>query len=136
MRFGEEDSRAVRWQRDPAKLPIADFRVVVVGAGFAGICAAVRLKEMGIPFTVLEKNDNIGGTWWENRYPGCAVDTPNHFYSYSFNTNPNWQRHFSRRDEILAYIDDTADKYRLREHIRLGVEVTRAEFDEATRSGG
>ena len=130
MRFGEEDSRAVRWQHDLAKLPIADFRVVVVGAGFAGICAAVRLKEMGIPFTVFDKNDNIGGTWWENRYPGCAVDTPNHFYSYSFNTNPSWKRHFSRRDEILAYIEDTADKYGLRDHIRLGVEVMRAEFDE------
>ena len=130
MRFGEADSRAVRWQCHPAKLPIAGFHVVVIGAGFAGICAAVRLKEMGIPFTVLEKNDNIGGTWWENRYPGCAVDTPNHFYSYSFNTNPNWKRHFSRRDEILAYIEDTADKYGLREHIWLGVEVMRAEFDE------
>jgi 4-hydroxyacetophenone monooxygenase len=130
MRFGEEDTRSVRWQFDPAGLRLEDFRVVVVGAGLAAICVGVRLKEMGIPFVILEKNQNIGGTWWENEYPGCAVDTPNHFFSYSFNTNPHWTRHFSRRDEILAYIKSTADKYEIGQYIRLGVEVTRAKFDE------
>jgi 4-hydroxyacetophenone monooxygenase len=110
MRFGDEDTRAVRWQRAPGNLPIQDFQVIVIGAGLAGICAAVRLKELGIPFIVLEKNADVGGTWWENTYPGCAVDTPNHFFSYSFNPNTKWTRHFSRRDEILAYIKDTARK--------------------------
>jgi 4-hydroxyacetophenone monooxygenase len=130
MRFGPEDTRAVHWRRTPSAVALRDFRVVIVGAGFAGICAAVRLKEMGIPFVILEKNDNVGGTWWENQYPGCAVDTPNHFFSYSFNPNPSWSRHFSRRDEILGYIEATADKYDVRRHVRFGVEVTSAEFDE------
>lgn len=131
MRFGDEDTRSVRWQFAPATLRIEKFHVVVIGAGLAGICTGVRLKEMGIPFVVLEKNESVGGTWWENEYPGCAVDTPNHFFSYSFNTNPKWTRHFSRRDEILAYIEATAEKYSVGNHIRFGVEVLRAEFDEA-----
>jgi 4-hydroxyacetophenone monooxygenase len=130
MRFGETDTRAVSWRDERATAAAKDFRVVIIGAGFAGICAAVRLKEMGIPFVILEKNENVGGTWWENEYPGCAVDTPNHFFSYSFNPKPDWSRHFSRRDEILAYIEATADKYAIRQNIRFGVEVTRAEFDE------
>jgi 4-hydroxyacetophenone monooxygenase len=130
-RLGDEDTRAVRWQRDPRHLRVQDFKVVVIGAGFAGLCAGIRLKELGIPFEILEKNHDIGGTWLENEYPGCAVDTPNHFYSYSFNPNAKWSRHFSRRDEILAYIEATAEAFNLRPHIRCGVEVTVAAFDEA-----
>ena len=132
MRFGEEDTRAVRWHRDPAKLPLQDFKVVVIGAGFGGLCAAIRLKQLGIPFEVLEKNADVGGTWLENGYPGCAVDTPNHFYSYSFHVNNRWTRHFSRRDEILAYINDVAETHGLRPHIRFGAEATGAAFDEGT----
>ncbi len=130
MSFGEEDTRAVQWQRDPAALPVQDFKVIVIGAGLGGLCAAIRLKQLGIPFAVLEKNDDVGGTWLENTYPGCAVDTPNHFYSYSFHTNNRWTRHFSQRDEILAYIRDVVQTYGLREHIRFGVEARRAVFDE------
>ena len=84
-RLSPEDARAVRWRRDG--VDARGFKVVIVGAGFSGLCAGVRLKEMGIPFEILEKNSDVGGTWLENRYPGCAVDTPNHFYSYSFNQN-------------------------------------------------
>jgi hypothetical protein len=80
MRFGEEDTRSVRWQQDPATLRIESFYALVIGAGLAGICAAARLKEKGIPFVVLEKNENAGGTWWESEYPDCVVDTPNHFF--------------------------------------------------------
>ncbi len=129
-RLGEEDTRAVRWQRDPARLGIDAFKVVVIGAGFAGLCAAIRLKELGIPFEILEKNEGVGGTWLENDYPGCAVDTPNHFYSSSFNSNNKWSRHFSQRDEILAYIEATAAKYDLCKYNRFGTEATIAEFDE------
>ena len=129
-RLGDEDTRSVHWQRDPERLPIRNFKVIIIGAGFAGLCAAIRLKELGIPFVILEKNQDVGGTWLENVYPGCAVDTPNHFYSYSFNPNDKWSRHFSRRDEILAYIAATTDKYGLRQDIRFGAEVTTAEFDE------
>ncbi|MBV9251763.1 MAG: NAD(P)/FAD-dependent oxidoreductase [Acetobacteraceae bacterium] len=127
----DADRRAVRWQRDTAGRHIESFKVLIVGAGFAGLCAGIRLKELGIPFEILDKNPSAGGTWLENSYPGCAVDTPNHFYSFSFNPNNAWSRHFSRRDEILAYIEDTADKYDLWPHIRFGVEVTTAEFVES-----
>ena len=130
IRLGAVDSRAVRWRRDG--VVAAGFKVVIVGAGLSGLCAAVRLKELGVPFVILEKNQAVGGTWLENRYPGCAVDTPNHFYSYSFHPNEDWTRHFSGRDEILGYINVTADKYDLRRHIRFGVEVTGAVFDEAS----
>ena len=129
-RLGDEDTRSVHWQRNPERLPIRNFKVIIIGAGFAGLCAGIRLKELGIPFVILEKNQDVGGTWLENVYPGCAVDTPNHFYSYSFNANDKWSRHFSRRDEILAYISGTTDKYGLRQDIRFGAEVTTAEFDE------
>ena len=129
-RLGREDTRAVRWQRDPAMLPLEDFRVIIIGAGFAGLGAAIRLQQMGIRFTILEKNDAVGGTWLENEYPGCAVDTPNHFFCYSFRPNNRWTRHFSRRDEIRAYIEDAAAQHELHRHIRFGVEATDAEFDE------
>jgi 4-hydroxyacetophenone monooxygenase len=129
-RLGSEDARAVHLRRDD--VAAGDFKVIIIGAGFSGLCAGIRLQELGISFEILEKNPDVGGTWLENEYPGCAVDTPNHFYSYSFNQNEKWTRHFSRRDEILSYIGATADKYDLRRHIRFGVEVTEASFDEAS----
>jgi 4-hydroxyacetophenone monooxygenase len=128
--LGDVDTRVVQWRRDPAALPREDFKVVIIGAGFSGICAGIRLQEAGIPFVILEKNETVGGTWYENQYPGCGVDTPNHFYSFSFNLNNSWSRHFSKRDEIWQYIEQTADKYDLRKHIRFGIEVSEAAFDE------
>jgi 4-hydroxyacetophenone monooxygenase len=129
-RLSDDDTRAVHWRRPGVST--RGFNVVIIGAGFSGLCAAIRLKELGVPFEILEKNQDVGGTWLENEYPGCAVDTPNHFYSYSFNPNEKWTRHFSRRDEILAYIGSTADKFDLRPHIRFGNEVTAAAFNEKT----
>ena len=128
----DQASRAVQWRRQPSQDTLDSFKVVIIGAGFSGLCTAIRLQDMGIPFEILEKNPEVGGTWLENQYPGCAVDTPNHFYSYSFNPNEKWTRHFSRRDEILAYINATADKFDLRRHIRFNAEVTRTAFNEAT----
>ncbi len=126
------DPRAVHWTGVPSPADVQAFKVVIIGARFSGLCAAIRLKDLGIPFEIIEKNPDVGGTWLENAYPGCAVDTPNHFYSYSFNPNEAWSRHFSRRDELLAYIRATVDKYGLRPHIRFGTEVTAAAFDEGT----
>jgi 4-hydroxyacetophenone monooxygenase len=131
LRLGETDTRALQWREDPASLDRAGFQVVIVGAGLSGVCAGIRLKQAGVPFVILERNATVGGTWHENAYPGCGVDTPIHFYSYSFNPNPDWARHFSLRDEIQAYIEDTVDKFGLRAHIRFGVEVDGAQFDEA-----
>ncbi|MCX4174538.1 MULTISPECIES: flavin-containing monooxygenase [Paraburkholderia] len=131
LRLGNVDTRALQWRSDPGSFRRDAFKVVIVGAGLSGVCAGIRLKEAGIPFVILERNTGVGGTWFENHYPGAGVDTPNQFYSYSFNPNPDWSRHFSLQNEIWKYIDDTVDKFDLRQHIRFGVEVTGANFDEA-----
>lgn len=132
MQFSGVDSRALQWTGAQAPSRAKGFRVVVIGAGFAGICAAIRLKQAGIPYVVIEKNDAVGGTWYENTYPGCAVDTPNHFFSYSFRPHNDWSRHFSRQKEILDYIGDTAREYDVVGNIRFGTEVEKAEFDPET----
>src|SRR3546814_17923532 len=75
------DPQTVRWRAAPDPKRLADFRVLVVGAGFSGVGMGVKLKEAGIPFTIIEKYDDVGGTWYENTYPGIGVDTANHFYS-------------------------------------------------------
>ena len=107
----------------------ADFKVLIIGAGMSGLLAGVRLKEAGIPFVIVEKNDDVGGTWYENRYPGCRVDSPNHVYSYSFRPQ-DWPQHFSNRDALYGYFASTADEYGLRPHIRFETEVQAARFDE------
>ena len=78
------DGRDLHWVDDVPDERRAGFHVVVIGAGMSGLLAAIRLGRAGIPFTVVEKNAGAGGTWWENRYPGCRVDIGNHFYCYSF----------------------------------------------------
>jgi cation diffusion facilitator CzcD-associated flavoprotein CzcO len=92
---------------------------------------AIRLKQAGIhDFVVLEKDDDIGGTWRDNSYPGCACDVPSMMYSFSFEQNPDWSRMFAEQHEIFEYLRHCVDKYRLRRHIRLGAEFTGAEYDE------
>ncbi len=106
------------------------FRVVVIGAGVSGLLAAIRLREAGIDHVVLEKNDDVGGTWLENAYPGAGVDTPSHLYSYSFAPRP-WSTHFGKRDEVLTYLREVADDHDLRKVIRFGTEVASAVWDDA-----
>jgi len=107
------------------------FRVIVIGAGVAGLCAAIRLQGAGIPFVLIEKNDEVGGTWYENRYPGAGVDTPNHIYSYSF-AKGDWSRYFALRGEIQQYFEDVADRFGVRRHIRLRTTVQSAHYDESS----
>jgi 4-hydroxyacetophenone monooxygenase len=130
LRFAADDARALQWRRDPAKLSLDTFKVIVIGAGISGICAGIRLQEAGIPFEIYEKNAELGGTWYENDYPDCGVDTANHIYSFSFNPKADWTRHFSKRAEILNYIRDTADKYALPEHIRFATDVESLQWDD------
>jgi 4-hydroxyacetophenone monooxygenase len=112
----------------------ADFHVIVIGAGMSGLLAALRLGQAGVRYTLLEKNADVGGTWFENSYPGCRVDLPNHFYSFSFEPNHDWSNHYSRRDELLAYFQRIADKYGVREHARFETEVLAADYDAARSS--
>lgn len=103
--------------------------VIVIGAGMSGICAAVKLKRAGITdFTVLEKAKDVGGTWRDNTYPGLRCDVPSAFYQYTFDRNPDWSHFFSAGAEIHDYFRGAVDRFGLAQHIRLGVEVTSAEF--------
>ncbi len=105
--------------------------VLIVGAGFAGLGTAIRLLQQGIDdFVVLERADEVGGTWRDNTYPGAACDIPSLLYSYGFEQNPDWSRAYSGSAEILGYIKTMVDKYSLSRFIRFGVNVTGLEFDE------
>ncbi|MGY4101864.1 flavin-containing monooxygenase [Nocardia sp. R16R-3T] len=115
----------------PAALP-AGFKVLIIGAGLSGIALGIKLKAAGVPFTIVEKNHDIGGTWLENTYPGCGVDTPSHLYSFSFAPNAEWTRFFAKRPEVYSYLRKLVDEHGLGEFIEFGVEVRRAEYDPAT----
>lgn len=98
---------------------------IIIGGGISGMCAAVEMQKFGIDYVIFEKNDEFGGTWWENRYPGCGVDTPNLTYTFSFRPN-DWTKHFPLRDEIKDYLLETAEEYGLRDHARFGTTVEEA----------
>jgi cation diffusion facilitator CzcD-associated flavoprotein CzcO len=106
------------------------MRFVVIGAGMAGVLAAIKLREAGFTdITVYEKADRLGGTWRENTYPGIACDVPSHLYTYTFAPNPEWSHAFAPGPEILAYFEGVAHRYGVDELIRLGREVRRLEYD-------
>lgn len=110
-----------------------DFEVAVIGSGFSGLGMAIKLKEAGIhAFVVLEKAQQIGGTWRENIYPGCACDVPSHMYSFSFERKPDWSRMYSSQPEIFNYLKDCVEKHELMPYIRFGAEVSEAVFDETS----
>ncbi len=128
------DPRGLVWRDRPTDAALKAFHVVVIGAGMSGMCAAIRLQQAGIPFTIIEKNSTVSGTWFENSYPGCGVDTPNHFYSYSFEPNHDWSHFYAKRDELWQYFEGVADKHDLRRRTHFGTEVTACTFDVATQS--
>ena len=105
-------------------------RVAIIGAGFSGLGAGVRLRQAGVAdFLILERAAAVGGTWRDNTYPGCSCDIPSHLYSFSFAPNPGWAHSFSRQPEIWDYLEQVADRYGLRGHLRLGTEVAGARWD-------
>lgn len=106
------------------------MRVAIVGTGFAGLGAAIALQRQGIDHTILERAGDIGGTWRDNRYPGCRCDVPSHLYSFSFAPNPHWSETYSPQPEIFAYLRKTAESYGVIERIRFGHEVQEAAWDE------
>ena len=114
------------------KSPAAEtFRVLVIGAGFSGLLMSIQLSKSGIAHTVIEKNAKVGGTWYENRYPGAGVDTPSHLYSFSFFQRPDWPHYFSKRNEVYAYLESIADAYDVRKNIRFETEVVAARWNDA-----
>jgi len=112
-------------------LPAETLDVLIVGAGFSGLGMAIKLLEAGTrSFLVIEKADDIGGTWYVNQYPGCACDIPSHLYSFSFDRNPDWSRMYSGRDEIQQYLKSCAQRYGLWPYIRVNTRMQEAVWDE------
>lgn len=108
--------------------------VAIIGTGFGGLGAAIRLKQDGEQdFVILERASEIGGTWRDNSYPGCACDVQSHLYSFSFDLNPNWSRSYSPQPEIWQYLKDCVQRHGLGPHLRLGREVKEARWDDARR---
>ncbi|HVM08698.1 MAG TPA: NAD(P)/FAD-dependent oxidoreductase [Acidimicrobiales bacterium] len=124
-----EDRRGPRFRKDELAAD-RDFRVAIIGAGMSGILAAHRLQQAGVEFTIFEKNDDVGGTWYENQYPGCRVDNPNHNYSYSFAQRHDWPFHYSPQPVLHRYFKECADAFDVRRHVRFETEVVSADWDE------
>ncbi|MFL6084527.1 MAG: flavin-containing monooxygenase [Mycobacterium sp.] len=127
MELDGRDSRAARSALEPA-----DFPVVVIGCGESGLLAGIRLKEAGIPFTIVEKNAGVGGTWWQNTYPGARVDVGNHFYCYSFEPTDQWTHFFAEQPELQAYFQSVMDRHDIGSHVLWETEVTEASWDDDT----
>ena len=105
--------------------------ILIVGAGFSGLGTAIRLRQEGYTdFVIVERGDDVGGTWHFNTYPGCGCDVPSHLYSFSFAPNPDWTRTYSRQPEIRAYLQRTADQFGVRPHVRTNTTVESAAWDE------
>jgi cation diffusion facilitator CzcD-associated flavoprotein CzcO len=110
-------------------------RIAVIGSGFAGLGAAVRLKQAGYDdFVVLERADDLGGTWRDNTYPGCACDVQSHLYSFSFAPNPEWSRAYSGASEIHDYLRRVATDFGVLPHLRYGAELRDAKWDDERRT--
>ncbi len=130
LNFNRADAKTVRWRKTPSRKFLDGFLAIVIGAGYSGLAMGAKLKEAGIPFLIIEKNADVGGTWYENTYPGVAVDTPNHFYSYSFRVNPDWDHYFAKGPEIISYIRRCCSEMGIAGQIRFGEEVNSAVWDK------
>jgi cation diffusion facilitator CzcD-associated flavoprotein CzcO len=113
-------------------MPNRIYDTLIVGAGFTGIGAAIKLSEAGVDdFVILERSNRVGGTWRDNTYPGAACDVPSLLYSYSFVKNPSWSRAYSPADEICRHIEDMVSNSGLEPKIQFGVEVNELVYDDA-----
>ena len=124
------DPRQPEWKLDEIA-PDTALNAVVIGAGFSGLLAGLRLKQAGVPFKIIEKSRDVGGTWWENTYPDCRTDVRSHIYTYSF-TQHDWETHFGRQDKIHEYLHQFAKDNGLLEHMVYGTEVTATRWNEDT----
>jgi 4-hydroxyacetophenone monooxygenase len=130
LAYSGEDRRGPNWTK--AELaPDKDFTVIVIGAGMSGILSGHRLDQAGVDFVILDKNDDVGGTWHESVYPGCRVDNPNHNYSFSFAQRHDWPFHYSTQDVLQRYFSDCTEAFGLRDRIRFGSSVELATWSES-----
>src|SRR6266545_4190213 len=106
-------------------------RVAIIGAGFAGLAVAAALQRARVDYVVFERAGDLGGTWRDNRYPGCQCDVPSHLYSLSFALNPEWSSTYPLQEEIWDYMRRCAERFGVLPRIRFGQEVLDACWDEA-----
>ena len=130
LQFDGVDPRAITWGDEIAEDVKAAAPVIVIGCGQAGILAGIRLAQAGLPFTIVDKNDGPGGTWWENRYPGARVDVGSHQYCYPFRPADHWSEYYCRQPELRDYFAEVLDEHGLGPHCRFGTTVTRLAWDE------
>jgi cation diffusion facilitator CzcD-associated flavoprotein CzcO len=117
--------------RDVPQNAIQKTKVAIIGAGFGGLAMSIRLLQSQMnDFVILEKTNDVGGTWRENQYPGAACDVQSHMYSLSFAPKTDWSKRYAEADEIFEYIQDITQQYRLKDYCKFNHEVTHAEFDE------
>ena len=128
MELDGNDARDDDLKSSPAAR--ADFPVIVIGCGESGLLAAIRLQQAGIPYTVIEKNAGVGGTWWENSYPGARVDVGNHFYCYSFEPSDHWTEYFARQPELQSYFSDVMHRHGVQQRVRFSTEVVSAVWED------
>jgi len=108
-----------------------EAKILIIGTGFSGLGMAARLKQTGEEdFLVIERRSDVGGTWHDNTYPGCACDVPSNLYSFSFALNPDWSESFSPQPEIRAYLEDVATREDIRRHVHFDTTVTEARWDD------
>jgi 4-hydroxyacetophenone monooxygenase len=130
LRLSDADQRGPVLRSTPEQR--SAFPVVVIGCGEAGLLAGIKLKQAGIPFTIVDKQAGVGGTWRANRYPGCRVDISNHYYAYSFEPTDHWSHFFSEQPEILQYLTDVMQRHDIAPHVRFSTEVVSAVWDDAS----
>jgi 4-hydroxyacetophenone monooxygenase len=118
------------FEQPALKAAARKLKVLVIGAGMSGLLTGIRLRQAGVPFEIVEKNADVGGTWFENSYPGCRVDNPNHMYSYSFEPSHAWPQHYSPQPVLLQYFRGVAAKYDIRKDIRFETTVEVLTWDE------
>jgi 4-hydroxyacetophenone monooxygenase len=128
LRFSDADQCGPPLASTPQQR--SEFPVVVIGCGEAGLLAGIKLKQAGVPFTIVERQAGVGGTWQANHYPGLRVDIPSQYYSYSFESNDYWSHFFAVQPEIVGYLTDVMTRHDIAPHVRFSTEVTRAEWDD------
>ncbi|WP_293538991.1 NAD(P)/FAD-dependent oxidoreductase, partial [Phenylobacterium sp.] len=130
LSLGETNTKTPVWDSPRLKAGAAKMHVLVIGAGMSGLLTGIRLSQAGVSYEIVDKNADVGGTWFENTYPGCRVDSSNHIYSYSFEPNHHWPQHFSTQPVLLDYFRGVADRYDLRGKIAFETEVETLDWDE------
>jgi len=130
LAIGGQSSKDPQWDTPELKSAAKRLHVLVIGAGMSGLLSGIRLSQAGVDFEIVEKNADVGGTWLENTYPGCRVDSSNHIYSYSFEPNHGWPQHFSTQPVLLDYFRGVADRYALRDRIRFQTTVEELVWDD------